>query len=87
MKVSPIVLQKNSSCHIPVIENGTRIKICTFSRIDGFYVPEDLNVILPNFAEWSAKEQFDLELSNSDTIAGERPPLINVERGFVMAYA
>jgi hypothetical protein len=70
------------------VENGTRItNISTFSLIDGFYEPEDPNVTLPNFAEWSAKEQFDRGLWNSDTVTGERFPLIDVERGVVMAYA
>lgn len=70
------------------VENGTRItNIPTFSLIDGFYEAEDPNVTLPNFAEWSAKEQFDRGLWNSDTVTGERFPLIDVERGVVMAYA
>lgn len=70
------------------VENGTRItNISSFSLIDGFYEPEDPNVTLPNFAEWSAKEQFDRGLWNSDTVAGTRFPLIDVETGVVMAYA
>jgi hypothetical protein len=70
------------------VENGTRItNISTFSLIDGFYEPEDPNVTLPNFAEWSPKEQFDRGLWNSDTVTGERFPLIDVEHGIVMAYA
>ena len=43
------------------VENGTQ---CTntskFSMVDGFYETEPPNLKLPNFAEWSAKEQFDL---------------------------
>lgn len=70
------------------VENGTQItNISTFSLIDGFYEPEDPSVELPNFAEWSAKEQFDRGLWNSDTVDGIRFPLIDVKRGLVMAYA
>jgi hypothetical protein len=70
------------------VENGTRItNISSFSLIDGFYEAEDPKVVLPNFAEWSAKEQFDRGLWNSDTVTGTRFPLIDVERGVVMAYA
>jgi hypothetical protein len=70
------------------VENGTRItNNPEFSLVDGFYAPEDPSVTLPNFGEWSPKEQFDRGLWNSDTVAGERFPLIDVERGIVMAYA
>jgi hypothetical protein len=72
------------------VENGTRITNYTndaFSLVDGFYEPEVPTVTLPNFARWSAKEQFNRGLWNSDTVAGVRFPLIDVERGLVMAYA
>jgi hypothetical protein len=70
------------------VENGTRItNTSTFSFADGMYESLDPNVTIPNFAEWSAKEQFDRGLWNADTVAGARFPLIDVEHGLVMAYA
>jgi len=70
------------------VENGTQINNTSdYTFVGGFYHAEDPNVTIPNFAEWSAKEQFDRGLWNADTVAGERFPLIDVERGIVMAYA
>ena len=70
------------------VENGTQItNNPAFSLVDGFYEPWDPNVPVPNFGEWSPKEQFDRGLWSSDSVSGMRYPLIDEERGLVMAYA
>lgn len=70
------------------IENGTQItNNPDFSLVDGFYEPWDPSVPIPNFGEWTPKEQFDRGLWSSDTVSGERYPLIDEEKGLVMAYA
>jgi hypothetical protein len=70
------------------VENGARItNNPEFSLVDGFYESGEPGLTLPNFGEWSPKEQFDRGLWNSDTVVGERFPLIDPEQGVVMAYA
>lgn len=41
---------------------------------------------LPNFAEWSAKTQFDKGLWNADYVSGIRTPIVDVEKGLVIAF-
>lgn len=69
------------------VENGTQ---CTntskFLMADGFYETEDPNLKLPNFAEWSAKEQFNRGLYTADTVVVDRYPLIDTETGVAMTY-
>jgi hypothetical protein len=70
------------------VENGTQItNNPDFSLVDGFYEPWDPDDTVPNFGEWSPKEQFDRGLWSSDSVSGMRYPLIDEERGLVMAYA
>jgi hypothetical protein len=68
------------------VEQGTQITNTSKYVFSSFHA-KDPNVTLPNFAEWSAKEQFDVGLWSSDRVDGERFPLIDVERGLVFAYA
>lgn len=55
------------------VENGTQCtNTSTFSMADGFYQSEDQNLKLPNFAEWSGKEQFNRGLYAADTVVVDR---------------
>jgi len=67
------------------VEMGTQISSNPSYFFEGYEI-EGSNESVPNFAEWSAKEQFDRGLWNADVVTGERFPLVDVEHGLVFAY-
>jgi hypothetical protein len=67
------------------IEVGTQITSNPAFHFE-FYAAADGGAALPNFGEWSAREQFQRGLWNADGVTDERYPLVDRTTGLVFAF-
>lgn len=83
---------------VPMADEGSRVEMgnqinnldpakSKYNLTDGFYKPVSDDVKLPNFALWSAKEQFERGLWNADTVDNARAPIVDRKRGLVLAFS